>query len=267
MAIEGVTTSVTVVLAQMRVAPGRKAENLQRIRDAVSAAAAHGAQIVVLPEAADIGWTDPSALELAEGVPEGDTACLYRTLAREYGLYLCGGLVERAEDQLFNAALLVDPAGEVRIHHRKINELFNVTAALYGRGDRLSVVETPHGRIGVMICADALVPDDAIGRTLGLMGCQIILSPCAWAVPPGHDNSVDPYGSEWREHYGRLAREFGTWVVGVSNVGPITAGAWAGRMCIGSSLVVGPDGVPLIQGPYGEDASASLRVELSSAAA
>jgi predicted amidohydrolase len=265
MAATGTSTQgavVTVGLAQIRVAPGRKAENLARVRAAVASAAADGARIVVLPEAADVGWADPSALQLAEGIPDGGTATLYRELAREHGVYVCGGLVERAGARLFNAALLVDPDGEIRIHHRKIHELDDVTGGLYARGDRLAAAETPYGRIGVMICADALAPEGSIGRALGFMGCRIILSPCAWAVPASHDESVAPYGREWREHYGRIARDFGTCVVGVSNVGPITGGAWAGRSCIGCSLVVGADGVPLIRGPYGEDAEAVLCVEL-----
>jgi predicted amidohydrolase len=253
---------VRVALAQVAVIPGRKAENLARLGEAIAAAAAGGARVVVLPEAADIGWTDPAARELASAVPDGDTATLYRESARRYGLYVCCGLVERAGDRLYNAALLMDPAGEIVVHHRKIHELFEVTGDLYDRGDRLRAVDTPYGRVGVMICADALAPHDAIGRALGQMGCRIVLSPCAWAVPPGYDQAAQPYGSEWLDHYARLAGEFAMAVIGVSNVGPVTAGAWAGWSCIGRSLAMGADGVPLARGPYGVDAEALLFVEL-----
>ncbi|MCX7935301.1 MAG: hypothetical protein N3A66_08595 [Planctomycetota bacterium] len=34
----------------------------------------------------------------------------------------------------------------------------------------------------------------------------------------------------------------------------MTEGPWQGRKCIGCSLVVGPDGQPVSQGPYGVDA-------------
>ena len=114
-----------------------------------------------------------------------------------------------------------------------------------------------------MICADAFAPGEVISRALALMGAQLIVSPCAWAVPADHDQTREPYGALWRDCYGRVAREHGVWIAGASNVGPVTAGAWAGRKCIGCSLVVGPDGEPVATGPYGENADALLVVEIT----
>ena len=51
-----------------------------------------------------------------------------------------------------------------------------------------------------------------------------------------------PYGKLWRDSYTELARLYDVTVIGVSNVGPITGGPWAGRKCIGCSLAVGPGG-------------------------
>ena len=84
------------------------------------------------------------------------------------------------------------------------------------------------------------------------MGAQVILSPSAWAVDADHDNARDPYGKLWRDSYTELARLYDVTVIGVSNVGPITGGPWAGRKCIGCSLAVGPGGEVLAEGPYGE---------------
>ena len=50
-----------VALAQMRVTGGDPAGNLRRARDFIERAAAGGAQVVVLPEAMDCGWTHPGA--------------------------------------------------------------------------------------------------------------------------------------------------------------------------------------------------------------
>ena len=98
-----------------------------------------------------------------------------------------------------------------------------------------------------MICADAFADGLVISRTLGQMGATLILSPCAWAVPPGFN---EPYGKLWRDSYGPPAREFGMTIAGCSNVGPVTAGEWNGWQCIGNSLVVGSNGEPVAQAAY-----------------
>ena len=113
-----------------------------------------------------------------------------------------------------------------------------------------------------MICADGFAPGQSISRTLALMGARTILSPCAWAVPADHDNAREPYGQLWLDNYCPVAREFGVAIAGVSNVGPITAGPWQGRKCIGSSLLIGRDGTEMARGPYGERAETVLLRDL-----
>ena len=246
----------------MLVEPGRVEANLTRAEARVRAAAARGAQLVVLPETLDCGWTHPSAREQAGTIPGGMPCERLRDVARQAAVYVCAGLVERDGARLFNAAVLFSPQGELLLHHRKIHEL-DIAHDLYARGDRLGVARTPLGTVGVMICADAFAPGETISRTLALMGADFIVSPCAWAMPADHDQTREPYGALWRDCYGRVARECGVWIAGASNVGPVTAGPWAGRKCIGCSLVVGPDGEPVAQGPYGEDAETLLFVEMS----
>jgi predicted amidohydrolase len=118
-----------------------------------------------------------------------------------------------------------------------------------------------------MICADAFAPGQMISRTLASMGASIILSPCAWAVPADHDNRRDPYGRLWLEHYGVVCRDAGIVIAGCSNVGPITAGPWEGRQCIGNSLVLGSKGEVIASGPYGWTADALIRIEVARAPA
>ncbi len=241
----------------MRVEPGRKDENLRHATELVERAAFQGAHVVVLPEAMPLGWTDLSAETLADEVPGGQTCALLRGLACRHRIFLCSGLVERAGDQTFNAALLINPQGEVLLHHRKLNEL-DIGHESYAQGDRLQVAHTPLGTFGVMICSDAFARGQIVSRALGLMGADIILSPSAWAVPADHDNAKDPYGQLWRDNYCPVARDFRLWIAGVSNVGRITTGPWQGRRCIGCSLLIDPDGEPVLQGPYGADAETIL---------
>jgi predicted amidohydrolase len=250
-----------IALAQMYVTPGDKQANLRRADQMISRAAAGGADVVVLPETMDCGWTHPSGRTHASRIPGGDTVSALRHAAQAHRLYVCSGVVEVDQDRVYNAAVLIDPDGRLLLHHRKLNEL-DIAHDLYAQGDRLGVARTPLATFGLMICADGFATGQVVSRTLGLMGADVILSPSAWAVPADHDNAKEPYGQVWRDCYLPAAKELDLWIVGVSNVGPIPAGPWAGRRCIGCSMAVAPGGREMLQGPYGQEAEAVLFVDV-----
>jgi predicted amidohydrolase len=255
------TSTFKLALVQMLVEGGAKAKNLARADQWIADAAIAGAQVVLLPEALNLGWMDRSAGIEADEIPSGESCERLCAAAQRDHVYVCAGLIERCGDQLFNAAVLISPFGEVLLHHRKLNEL-ELAQDLYARGDRLAVATTPLGRLGVMICADAFAPGQVVSRTLGLMGADVILSPCAWAVPADHDNEREPYGQLWLDNYVPVARDHRLWIAGCSSVGMISDGAWRGRPCIGCSLVVNANGEPVVRGPYGENAEALLFIDV-----
>jgi predicted amidohydrolase len=250
-----------LAMVQMRVDPAQPESNLNRAMARIAQAAAAGAEVVVLPEALNVGWTDTSAIQLADAIPDGKSYQSLRTAAAEYRVHVCAGLIERHQNQLFNSAVLIDPEGKLLLHHRKLNEL-EIVHDLYSPGRTLRVAETSFGTFGVMICSDAFAQSQAVSRTLAYLGADLILSPCSWAVPADHDNRVEPYGGLWREHYCPVARDYHLWIVGVSNVGWIRTGAWEGRKCIGCSLAIDPDGNAALTGPYGADAEVILYQEI-----
>jgi predicted amidohydrolase len=245
----------------MRVVGGDVEGNLERARKMIASAAKAGAQVVLLPEALDAGWTHPSSRELADTIPAGRVCSAYRDAAQEHGLYVCAGLTEKAGASVYNAAVLVSPKGDVLLHHRKLNEL-EIGHAAYDQGDRLSVAHTPIATFGLMICADGSARGQIIGRALGLMGADVILSPSAWAVEEGYDNERHPYGAMWRRCYASVARDFRLWIAGCSNVGRIMGGPWAGHSCIGRSIVVDPRGREVLVGPFGARAAKLLTIEV-----
>jgi predicted amidohydrolase len=253
-----------LALVQMRVDGGAKQANLARAESLIAEAAASGAQVVLLPEAMNLGWTHSSARTEADEIPGGETCARLQGAARRHALFVCAGLIERAEKLCFNSAVLIDPDGAVLLHHRKINEL-DIAHDLYARGDRLGVARTPFGTMGLMVCADAFASGQVVSRTLALMDATVILSPCAWAVPANHDEVRDPYGQVWLDNYVPVARDFRVWIAGCSNVGLINDGPWRGRNCIGCSLVIGPGGERVLRGPYGVDAETILYVDVKPA--
>lgn len=248
----------TVAMIQMRVHGGQPDANMKNAIAAIAEAARLGCKLAVLPECLDLGWTHPSAMEIAGPIP-GTRSDAIAQAGAAHGIYVVAGLVEKTNDRTYNAAILVDPSGRIRLHYRKINEL-DIGLTFYHVGDRLGVAETELGTLGINICADNFPGSLAIGHVLARMGAQIILSPCAWAVDADHDNEKTPYGGPWREAYGELARLYGITILGVSSVGTLDAGPWRGKKLIGCSLAMGPEGRVIAQGPYGEDAEAVIPV-------
>jgi predicted amidohydrolase len=248
-------------MGQMLVEMGEAERNLQRAAGMIRQAAASGCRILVLPECLDLGWTFPDAARVAQPIPgpHSDQLC---AAAREAGIFVVAGLTESDGGRVYNAAVLISEQGQVLLKHRKINEL-DIGREIYHPGRSLAVAETPLGAIGVTICADNFPDSLALGHAIARMGAHILLSPCAWAVEANHDNTRTPYGDLWRNSYTKLAGLYEMPVVGVSNVGWLTAGPWKGRKCIGCSVAVGPEGEILSQGPYGEQAEALIPVCLT----
>ena len=255
------STSFKLAVAQMRVVGGELDTNLEHAAELIAEAAGKDAQLVLLPEAMDLGWTDPSALTMAQEVPGGKTVSMLSHMAKKHQIYICSGLTEKDGETVYNSAVLVDPSGEIILLHRKINEL-DIGHPYYALGRSLKVVQTDLGAIGLIICADASTGRKELLRTLGYMGADIILSPSAWAVPADHDNVKDPYGGMWRDAYKPVAKDFRVWIASCSNVGWMTGGPWKGWRTIGCSMVIGPGGSEILNAPYGVDADTILYVDI-----
>jgi predicted amidohydrolase len=239
-------------MAQIQIEPGNPSGNLGRIAAACGRLRSLGADWVLFPECSDTGWGDDSCLELADVVPGGRFYSALRHLAMEHHLFLTCGLTRRSGRDIFNSAVTIDAHGNLLHLHDKIHEL-DFVHHLYAQGGSLATFATPFGRAGVMICADGFAGGSTISTALGYMGVDFILSPCAWAVPPDHDNRHSPYGKLWEDSYGAAAAKFGIFIAGVSGTGVIRSGEWRDHRCIGCSMLTGPDGEVIYKAPYGGD--------------
>jgi predicted amidohydrolase len=250
-----------IAMAQMLVQSGKKEANLERAQTMIRRASREGADLILLPECLDLGWTNPLAGQLADPIPGATSRKLCRA-ASDCEIFVVAGLSERLGKRIYNSSLIISPSGDILSLHRKIN-ILDIAGDLYSVGDRLTVVDTALGKLSTNICADNFPATLFLGRSLGRMGAEMILSPCAWAVDSDHDNKREPYGKMWRKSYTTLSSEFGISIIGVSNVGWIRGGPWNGRKCIGCSLAVGRKGQILAQLDYGEDAEQMHIVEIS----
>ncbi len=139
--------------------------------------------LAVLPELFATGYQFVDRDEthaLAESVPDGPTCQRLREFAGASGTTLVAGLAERADDRVFNSAVLIRPDGTHEIY-RKVH-LFWDEKVIFDPGNLGFPVFTACGTtIGLMICFDWIFPEAA--RTLALRGAQLICHPSNLVLP------------------------------------------------------------------------------------
>ena len=89
---------------------------------------------------------------------------------------VCAGITEAAGDTRANTALVFDGSG-VLGNHRKVH-LPRGERGTYVAGDSFAPIETPVGRIGILVDYDKTFPEAA--RALALRGADVLAVPCAW---------------------------------------------------------------------------------------
>ena len=138
------------------------------------------------------------------------------------------GALQREEGGVHNVAILFLPDGS-RHEYRKTHLPFMGADRFCVPGDRLEPVDTPWGRLGVLVCFDLRFPEAA--RSLALRGADLILVPTNW-----------PQGAEVSADHVALARaaENRVFVATCNRVGTERSFRFVGR-----SKIVGLDGVPL----------------------
>jgi predicted amidohydrolase len=165
--------------------------NTQTLIQRMIAAAAPDADLVLLPECVWPAYCleTVAAYRAARHTGMPGTGAFLASLsaaARQHHVAICAGYVEEVGAQLANAAAIVDADGTVRGTTRKCC-LWGFDNDLFCAGDRLEPIDTVQGPIGLMICADARLPE--IAATLAARGARLILQPTAW-VSVGAPNDL-----------------------------------------------------------------------------
>ena len=169
-----------------------KDRNLATTERLVRAAAADGADLVVLPEKFNVLGTHEHYEAGAEPL-DGRTIGWARELARELGLDLvAGSIVERREghDKLANTSVHLGPDGELRGVYRKIH-MFDVTvegkeyreSTSQEAGEEIVTSEAEGARLGLTICYDLRFPE--LYRILSIQGARILIVPAAFTKHTG----------------------------------------------------------------------------------
>lgn len=154
---------------------------LQEALEAIDRAAAQKAHLVLLPECTYPGYMlrdwGRGAARLAGEQAVVRAVQTFSEKAAQHRCYLAAGLVESEGDTYYNAAILFDPAGKIVGKARK-HFLWHFDSNWFSPGSEFGVWETPWGRVGMLICADARIPE--VSRALRVKGARIIIDLTNW---------------------------------------------------------------------------------------
>lgn len=225
------------------------ARNLERADQLVRAAAAQGAELVVLPEKWTVLGTGADLRAGAQPL-DGPAISWARATAAELGIdLLAGSLYERTGSELgANTSVHVAPDGRVRAVYRKIH-LFDVEvdgrryaeSETEAPGDEAVVSELADGTgLGMSICYDLRFPE--LYRMLAVRGARVIAVPSAFTLATTRDH--------WETLVRARAIENQCFVIAPNQIGEHPGGQRSG----GRSLIVDPWGLILAGAADGETA-------------
>lgn len=166
--------------------------NLNEAQRLIEKAVEQGAQLVVLPEYFPIiGMSDVDKIAVREQPGTGPIQEFLSGIARKHKIWLVGGsipLAASSPDKVLNSCLVFNELGEQVARYDKIH-LFNLDlgneqyheANTIEPGNKVVVVDSPFGRIGLAVCYDLRFPE----LFRAMRGVDIIVLPSAFTETTG----------------------------------------------------------------------------------
>jgi deaminated glutathione amidase len=239
------TNTFKVAAIQMASGPN-VAGNLSEARRLIARAAEQGARLVVLPEFfAIMGMNEQDKIVVREQAGSGPIQTFLSDVARKHKVWLVGGSIPLAAstpDKVLNSCLVFDENGHQVARYDKIH-LFNLSlgnesydeARTIEPGDKIVVVDTPFGRIGLAVCYDLRFPE----LFRAMKNVDMIVLPAAFTETTG------------KMHWEVLVR-----ARAIENLAYVIASAQGGyhvngRETHGNSMIVDPWGRVLDRLPRG----------------
>ncbi|MBI4361495.1 carbon-nitrogen hydrolase [Candidatus Micrarchaeota archaeon] len=166
---------------------------------------------------------DEAFFDYAEPL-QGPTFKALSPMAKKHKLYLVAPLFEkRAPGVYFNSAIVLDPRGKMAGHYRKMHvpqDAHSFSEKYYfAEGDKgYCVVDTPHGKLGILICWDQWYPEAA--RITSLKGADILFYPTAigWHKNEAKQNRPDQLNA-WKTMHQSHAIANNVFVAAANRVG------------------------------------------------
>jgi len=232
-------------VAAIQLASGSNVNaNLLETERLTEEAAKQGAKLVVLPENfAFIGRNCSDANALREKPGDGPLQAFLSQLAKRLGVWIVGGTIPLEADDASKwraACTVYDERGRQVARYDK-QHLFNVNliesneqfveSEAIEPGDRVVVIDSPVGRLGISVCYDLRFPE--LYRAMLDRSVEVLALPAAFTKITG--------GAHWEILVRARAIENLTYVIAAAQGGFHVAS----RQTFGHSMIVDPWGTKL----------------------
>lgn len=148
-----------IAALQLDIEWGAKEENLQRVANVLESLPP-GIDILMLPEMFSTGFIVDGQEALAAGERmDGPTLNRLRRWAREYSMAICGSLIVRVDDKVYNRGFFIEPSGDEYFYDKRHLFSFSGEDQAYTRGESLMPVFRYRGwNIALAVCFDLRFP-------------------------------------------------------------------------------------------------------------
>lgn len=164
---------IKLAVLQMDATPAPTDERLNRATTLIESVVQTGANLVVLPELFNTGYTyAESNYALAETMTDATVTWMRKT-ANQHQIYLVGSLLLRDYQHVYNTALLFAPNGRMWRYDKQFPFLWE--RAFFREGKGITIADTELGQLGLMICWDSAHPE-VWERYAGQVDAMLIIS-------------------------------------------------------------------------------------------
>lgn len=234
---------------QFDVRAGDVAANRAAAEAGIGAAAAEGAQLIVLPEMWSTSFQERYSPAVVAAAAEAEE--MLQLLSAEHGIVVVGSAIEVDGKRTFNTARVWN-RGALSGSYRKIH-LFSPNAEHkhFDAGESPLLVDTHIGRLGVLVCYDLRFPE--LARYYFHEGAEVLVVPAQWP---------EARAQHWRTLLRARAIENEVFVVGCNRTGQEPSLKTDDQLLFpGDSRIVDPTG-EVIASSSGADGPLVARIEL-----
>ncbi len=187
-----------VAAIQMTSGPNIQA-NLDEAAKLIEQAASQGAELIVLPENfSQMPTNERERVKNAEADGKGHVQNFLSTQAKKHKAWIVGGTIPIKSDEdnrAYASSLVFNSDGERVARYDKIhlfdvlieenNETYNESATTVP-GNKVVVVDTPFGRLGLSVCYDLRFPE--LFRNMIDEGMEVCVLPAAFTAFTGQSH-------------------------------------------------------------------------------